>query len=134
MIFALIMADTGIPHELHCGGCSDSSSNNGSSLAPAAEQIKSADTLCIVPDGFLWNLPFQALMPANDRFLLEDHAIYYAPSFSVLGEMARKEPGGRSANSLVAFGNPVIGKDEQHKVDLCPLPEAENEVGSIAKT
>lgn len=39
-------------------------------VAPAAEQIKGADTLCIVPDGFLWNLPFQALMPANNRFLL----------------------------------------------------------------
>src|SRR5258705_379468 len=56
-------------------------------VSPAAEQLKGTDTLCIVPDGFLWNLPFQALMPANDRFLLEDHVIYYAPSLSVLREM-----------------------------------------------
>jgi len=103
-------------------------------VAPAAEQIKGADTLCIIPDGFLWNLPFQALMPANDRFLLEDHAIYYAPSLSVLREMAKKERGAGIRNSLIAFGNPVIGKDEQHQVDLCPLPEAENEVNTILKT
>jgi CHAT domain-containing protein len=103
-------------------------------VAPAAEQLKGVETLCIVPDGVLWNLPFQALMPANEHYLLEDHAIYYAPSLSVLREMNQKKRVGRNANSLIAFGNPVIGKDEQRQVDLCPLPEAENEVGSIAKT
>jgi CHAT domain-containing protein len=102
-------------------------------IAPAVEQLKGEDTLCIVPDGFLWNLPFQALMPTTDRYLLEDHSIYYAPSLSVLREMSQKERV-RSANSLIAFGNPVIGKDERRQVDLCPLPEAENEVGLIAKT
>jgi len=103
-------------------------------VAPAAEQLKGVDTLCIVPDGVLWNVPFQALMSAKEHYLLEDHAIYYAPSLSVLREMSKKERGGRNANSLIAFGNPVIGKDEQRQGDLCPLPEAENEVGSIAKT
>lgn len=103
-------------------------------VAPAAEQLKGVDTLCIVPDGVLWNLPFQALMPVNEHYLLEDHAIYYAPSLSVLREMSQRKRVGRNANSLIAFGNPVIGKDEQRQVDLCPLPEAENEVGSIAKT
>jgi CHAT domain-containing protein/uncharacterized protein HemY len=103
-------------------------------VAPAEEQLKGVDTLCIVPDGVLWNLPFQALMPADEHYLLEDHSIYYAPSLSVLREMSKKRRGGRNANSLIAFGNPVIGKDEQRQVDLCPLPEAENEVGSIAKT
>jgi len=79
-------------------------------IAPAAEQLKGFDTLCIVPDGVLWNLPFQALMPASEHYLLEDHAIYYAPSLSVLREMSKKERVGRNANSLIAFGNPVIGK------------------------
>lgn len=103
-------------------------------VAPAAEQLKGVEALCIVPDGVLWNLPFQALMPANEHYLLEDHVIYYAPSLSVLREMSQRKRDGRNANSLVAFGNPVIGKDEHRQVDLCPLPEAENEVGSIAKT
>jgi len=102
-------------------------------VAPAAEQLKGVETLCIVPDGVLWNLPFQALMPANEHYLLEDHAIYYAPSLSVLREMSQRKRGVPNANSLIAFGNPVIGKDEQRQVDLCPLPEAENEVVSIAK-
>ncbi len=103
-------------------------------VAPAAEELKGVDTLCIVPDGFLWNLPFQALMSASERYLLEDHPIYYIPSLSVLREMSKGKRGGPNANSLIAFGNPVIGKDEQRQVDLCPLPEAENEVVSIAKS
>ncbi|HYX30338.1 MAG TPA: CHAT domain-containing protein [Pyrinomonadaceae bacterium] len=103
-------------------------------VAPAADILKGVDTLCIIPDGFLWNLPFQALMSSSDRFLLGDHAISYLPSLSVFREMSRNESNRRNANSLIAFGNPVIGKDEQGKADLCPLPEAENEVGSIAKT
>ncbi len=103
-------------------------------VAPAADHLKGVDTLCIIPDGFLWNLPFQALMLSSNRFLLEDHAIYYVPSLNVLQEMSGKENGRRKASSLIAFGNPVIGKDEQRQADLCPLPEAENEVGSIAKT
>ena len=35
-------------------------------------------------------------------------------------------------SSFIAFGNPVIGKDEQRNEELCPLPEAEAEVNSIA--
>jgi len=46
----------------------------------------------------------------KQHYLLEDQAIYYAPSLSVLREMSKKERVGRNANSLIAFGNPVIGK------------------------
>jgi len=47
-----------------------------------------------------------------------------------------KESVGRekTESSLIAFGNPVIGRDEQRNEDLCPLPEAETEVVSVAKT
>jgi CHAT domain-containing protein len=33
---------------------------------------------------------------------------------------------------MIAFGNPVIGRDEKLNEDLCPLPEAETEVNEIA--
>lgn len=104
-------------------------------IAPAEQQLRNVGTLCIVPDSFLWNLPFQALMTPSEHFLIEDRAIYYAPSLSVLREMDKKEiTSGKNDSSLIAFGNPVIGKDEQHDSDLCPLPEAEQEVSSIAKS
>lgn len=103
-------------------------------VGPAESQVQDK-TLCVIPDGFLWNLPFQALMKKDGRFLVEKHAIYYAPSLSVLREMNRKDSKPqRTELSLIAFGNPVIGKDEQRNEELCPLPEAETEVNSIAKS
>lgn len=100
-------------------------------VGPAENQL-GVKTLCVIPDSFLWNLPFQA-MKKDGHFLIEDHAIYYAPSLSVLREMNRKDSiTQRTDPSLIAFGNPVIGKDEQRKEELCPLPEAETEVKSIA--
>jgi CHAT domain-containing protein len=103
-------------------------------VSPAEKQFQNV-TLCIVPDSFLWNLPFQALMTKDGHFLIEDHALYYAPSLSVLREMKRKSSTNQRADSsLIAFGNPVVGKDEQRKEDLCPLPEAETEVKLIASS
>lgn len=103
-------------------------------IAPAEQQLRNVGTLCIVPDSFLWNVPFQALMTPSEHFLVEDHAVYYAHSLSVLREMNKKQlRSEKTDSSLIAFGNPVIGKDEQRDVDLCPLPEAEQEVSSIAK-
>ncbi|MDX6444406.1 MAG: hypothetical protein QOH71_1480 [Blastocatellia bacterium] len=103
-------------------------------LSPAEKQLQNA-TLCIVPDGFLWNLPFQTLMSQDDRFLVEAHPLYYAPSLSVLREMRRNASSTkRTDSSLIAFGNPVIGKNEQRNEELCPLPEAEAEVNSIARS
>src|SRR6266542_3183785 len=104
-------------------------------IAPAEQQLRSVGTICIVPDSFLWNVPFQALMTPSEHFLIEDHSPYYAPSLSVLREMNRKKSTGETTNtSLIAFGNPVVGKDDQLNADLCPLPEAEQEVSSIAKS
>jgi CHAT domain-containing protein len=104
-------------------------------VEPAAQQLSGVETICIVPDGFLWNLPFQALVNKGDRYLIEDHPLYYAPSLSVLREMNRRTPASEKIDSsIIAFGNPVIGKDDQRTADLCPLPEAETEVSSIAKS
>lgn len=103
-------------------------------LSPAEKQLQNA-TLCIVPDSFLWNLPFQALVTKENHFLIEDHALYYAPSLSVLHEMKRRGSTiQRGGASLIAFGNPVIGKDDQRNEELCPLPEAETEVNSVARS
>ncbi len=104
-------------------------------VEPAAHQLSGIGTICIVPDGFLWNLPFQALVNKGDRYLIEDHSLYYAPSLSVLREMTKEGVGKEKREaSLIAFGNPVVGRDEQRNEELCPLPEAGTEVTSLAKT
>ncbi|MGI8838886.1 MAG: CHAT domain-containing tetratricopeptide repeat protein [Pyrinomonadaceae bacterium] len=107
----------------------------GTLIEPAAQQLRGIRNICIVPDGFLWNLPFQAIMTETNHYLIEDYSLYYAPSLTVLREMTKDRVEGKKQDaSLIAFGNPVIGKDDQRKEELCPLPEAETEVSSIAKT
>lgn len=104
-------------------------------IGPGEQQLRNVETLCIVPDSFLWNVPFQALMTPADHFLIENHPIYYAPSLSVLREINRnRAKSARVNSSLIAFGNPVIAKDEQGNAEACPLPEAEQEVISISKS
>ena len=106
-------------------------------LKPVRAQLRGIETLCIVPDGVLWQLPFQALKPTAGRYLIEDQAIFYAPSLTTLREMikprrrsgvgrglattpilAGSQTGSRrlsrnnsqqqSLPSLLAFGNPLL--------------------------
>ncbi len=108
-------------------------------LKPAGDQLKGKNTLCIIPDGILWDLPFQALQPSEGRYLLEDRAISYAPSLAVLREMsAQKKLSQPSAISLLAFGNPSLPteiatnmKALYRSESLGPLPEAESEVKAL---
>jgi CHAT domain-containing protein len=90
--------------------------------------------VCIIPDGLLWTLPFQALTTKRGNYLVEQYALNYAPSLSVLHEMNDRTRQRIANGSLIAFGNPVIGRDEKLNQDLCPLPEAETEVAEVAAT
>ncbi|MGH9900354.1 MAG: CHAT domain-containing protein, partial [Pyrinomonadaceae bacterium] len=59
-------------------------------LKPAEAELRDKTDLVIAPDDTLWDLPFQALLTGANRFLIEDAAISYAPSLSVLREMTRR--------------------------------------------
>jgi CHAT domain-containing protein/tetratricopeptide (TPR) repeat protein len=94
-------------------------------VAPAAAQLRGRATVCIVPDGPLWELPFQALQPSSSEFLLDRHTLYSVPSLTVLREVSRRGDAAPAAKPrLLAFGNPVV----PHK----PLPQSETEVRRIA--
>lgn len=49
-------------------------------LAPARERLAGRATLVVVPDDALWTLPFEALMPADDRYLIQNATITAVPS------------------------------------------------------
>ena len=66
-------------------------------IQPAEAQLKSCDTLVVVPDAALWQLPFQALQDARGRYVIEDRALFYAPSLTVLREMLAMERQGPEA-------------------------------------
>lgn len=117
-------------------------------VRPVAAYLGDKTALCIVPDGPLWQLPFQALETPEEKFLLERHAIYYAPSLMVLREMRRRathlrsSPIGKNQEEgnaeLFAVANPSTNSEVLAKAqaftrgDLPALPETEDEVKHIA--
>ena len=126
-------------------------------IAPAEQYLKGKISVCIVPDGPLWNLPFQALQSATDKYFLELFAVYYAPSLQVLREMKKrsgslkalpisKSEGPQSSSQssalppqqLYAIANPAFGGEAlaraltQRNAPFVPLPETEKEVQTLA--
>ena len=113
-------------------------------LKPAEAQLRGKTNLIISPDNSLWDLPFQALMMANDRFLIEGAAIAYTPSLTVLREMTKrreKHSAHASPATLLALGNPLVGNETMKRFGaatlrdgkLDPLPEAEQEVKALGR-
>jgi CHAT domain-containing protein len=89
----------------------------------------------------LWELPFQALQPDPNRYLIEDCAVAYAPSLTALREMLKQRDGRKDSTgspTLLAFGNPALGKQTISRAKsvlmdekLETLPEAERQVNVI---
>ena len=121
-------------------------------IAPAEATLKGKSTVCIVPDGALWDLPFQVLMSGAGRYLLEDLAIYYSPSLQVLKEIKTKatnlNPPASQRNGsldkseneqLFAMGNPTVAQGTlaaqrpMRDDTFRPLPDAEVELQTIAR-
>ncbi|MBN1996738.1 CHAT domain-containing protein [candidate division KSB1 bacterium] len=108
--------------------------------------------LILVPDDILYYFPFEIMVlsnsPGSTRFLVEDYAVSYSSSASLLAVVthhAVKKP-----LSLLAFGNPqfdrhfkiasmkrlftdVAGRSIFRGHQFTPLPFSEHEVNSIGK-
>lgn len=91
--------------------------------------------LCIVPDGYLWELPFQTLVDADGKFLLEKYAIFNSPSLVYLHQVKKNDQKQHSKGdkAILAVGNPDLGQEILERYPaIKPLPEAEAEVKSIS--
>jgi CHAT domain-containing protein len=88
--------------------------------------------LCLVPDKSLHQLAFASLISPTGKYLLEDFALFYSPSASVLvlaTENARQKE--RLTNeSLLSIGNPDFDRDENP--NLANLESAAAEAKSVA--
>lgn len=102
------------------------------SLIGAIEPHLSGVThLVLVPDGPLWQVPFQALRSPRGTFLIEERAVSYAPSVSALHALAaRRTVRSAAAPYLVAFGDPAYAPGDV-RVRQVRLPEAAREVRAI---
>ena len=92
-------------------------------IDPIKEEIANKKTLCIINNGELSSIPFQAIGKKDEkgvyRYLVEDYAIFYTNRLDVFGN---DQPDSVKNLSFVAYGNP------DHT-----LPNAEKEVNEINK-
>jgi len=102
-------------------------------LQPAQAQLRGKSSFVISPDHKLWDLPFQALIGPDGRFVIEAGDVSYTPSLTVLNAMERQRAA-RTAGDLpyrlLAVGNPLIPKQ---RGIYDPLPEAEEEVRALGQ-
>ncbi|HWC98290.1 MAG TPA: CHAT domain-containing tetratricopeptide repeat protein [Candidatus Sulfopaludibacter sp.] len=90
-------------------------------LGPLEADLNGKDTLVLVPDGGLWNLPFQALLRPDGAHLMERQNVFYAPSLTYLRE-TRNHSGPAATRAVLALGNPASAQ----------LPNAAREVRALA--
>lgn len=89
--------------------------------------------LCLVPDKSLHQLAFAALISRDGKFLVEDFAVFYAPSASVFvlaTENARSKDQIKDER-LLTVGNPDFNRQENRH--LRDLRDAEAEAEAIAR-
>ena len=108
-------------------------------IAPLEPDLDGVDSICILPDDALWQIPFETLLDGGGKYLIERSAISYAPSISTyLAMSSSPAPASRAAESLLAVGNPASGGRRRSELEafyrgmtLGRLPDAEREVKTV---
>ena len=121
-------------------------------LGPAARILDGKNTVVVIPDDVLWELPFQVLKDSSGHFLVETHSLFYAPSLTALREMMKRESGAPVSDepkpavtrnespgpSLLAFGDPKLSvgtisrvKTVRRDAKLGPIPQTKEEVATL---
>lgn len=109
-------------------------------LGPAQAWLSRVDTLVVLPDGPLWEVPFQALEGNDGRYLIESFTLSYAPSLAVLHEMQTVERTPQatvSERTLLAIGSSGVGSPVVKATPdagagaLPPLVEAERQARTV---
>jgi tetratricopeptide (TPR) repeat protein len=102
-------------------------------LKPAESQIAAKTKLIIIPDGPLWEAPFEALQPAADEYVIDRASVSYAPSLSALREMRRRSirgPNRGQPSTLIVFAGPTLAKEIVERVQTTytglRMPDAVN--------
>ncbi|MFL6248391.1 MAG: CHAT domain-containing tetratricopeptide repeat protein [Thermoanaerobaculia bacterium] len=107
-------------------------------VKPADAVLRSKKSLCLIPDGPLWRLPFQALVDGRDKYLVERNTMFYTPSLSLLAWYATHAAKHAAKGNVLVLANPRLTEQTirmahaiQRDENLAPLPEAEEEARQI---
>lgn len=113
-------------------------------VEPAAARLRGRDRLWIVPDGVLFEIPFELLLtkPAGERpdwrrakFLARDLSIGYAPSASLLTQL-RQLPTTAANARILALGDPrfdTLVPPAGMTEPLTSLPQTRVEVEALSR-
>lgn len=106
-------------------------------LAPLVGPKPTGASLCIIPDGQLGRLPFQALVTPRGEHVVERTAVFYAPSLALLAAPQNRRRGDRLP-TVLALGDPAIDSGTRREVyathrdaTLSRLPDAGREVEEL---
>jgi len=82
-------------------------------LGPLQGALANRTLVGILPDGPLWNLPFQALIGPDGNYLIEHSAVFYAPSLTEMQVVSsRARPAYAPGKTLLAVAGAGEGHDE----------------------
>ncbi|HKG45406.1 MAG TPA: tetratricopeptide repeat protein [Pyrinomonadaceae bacterium] len=107
-------------------------------LKPAESQIAQRSKLIVVPDGPLWDVPFEALQTADNRYVIDQASVSYVVSFAALREMRKRRAPSttkRAAPVMVAFGSPAVADEvvERLSTTYTGLKLAETDTSEVDK-
>jgi CHAT domain-containing protein len=100
-------------------------------IKPVSSQLDAARDICLIPNKFLFYLPFAALLNLQEKPFLADFNIFYAPSANVFLFCTLKGQKKTPLNSetFLGVGNPAFNRNDFD--DLSKLPEAEKEIKEV---
>jgi len=97
-------------------------------LGQADRDLEGATALIVVPDGALWEMPFQALITPRGRFLIEERAVSLAHSMSAWHLLqSRRRTRSTRPPQFVGVGDPAASAD-----GVGPLPATARSVRALA--
>ena len=87
-------------------------------LDPVAATLAGKTRLIIIPDAFLWNVPFEALQTESGTYLVEDAAVSYGMSVTALAAMAAPSQARPARADLLAVSNPRLLASAEERIAL----------------
>ena len=108
-------------------------------IKPIEPLIGDRKTMCFIPHDRLWRVPFQLLVAPNGKTMVEQAAVFYAPSMAMLNTAAAHRAKRGGPRELLAVGNPSFTNESEQRyrsayrdARLGSLIDAEREVRKIA--
>lgn len=101
-------------------------------VKPIVPYLQGISEVCLIPDIYLYSVPFQSLKnPNTNKYLIEDYAVSYNYSLSLF--MSLKDIEHKTEQNILAFGNPNFDNHEYANLnkEFEALPKSEEEVLAI---